>query len=133
MNDYKIIVFTETWLNSSIADGEFIDSRYVVYRRDRQSSKSSKSEGGGVMIAVSRDIVSARVRNWETDLEDLWVTLKIKNGNSTTSFAICAVYLPPPAKLETQQQFLNNADLVLSHVDNAIVGCFSHFVQNTCP
>lgn len=114
-------MFTETWLNSSIADGEFIDSRYVVYRRDRQSSKSSKSEGGGVMIAVSRDIVSARVHNWETDLEDLWVTLKIKNGNSTTSFAICAVYLPPPAKLETQQQFLNNADLVLSHVDNAIV------------
>lgn len=28
-NNYRVIVFTETWLNSNIHDNKFIDTRYT--------------------------------------------------------------------------------------------------------
>lgn len=33
--NYTILAFTETWLNSNISDNEVIDSRYVLFRKDR--------------------------------------------------------------------------------------------------
>lgn len=41
-NKYDVIAFTETWLNSNVNNGEFIDTRYNVYRRDRTCSLNSK-------------------------------------------------------------------------------------------
>lgn len=50
-------MFTETWLISEIYDSEIADSEYTIYRRDRTSSIfNSKSDGGGVLIAVSADL-----------------------------------------------------------------------------
>ena len=47
-----VIVCTETWLNSDIANGEIfsqdIAKKFNVFRRDREHTK-----GGGVFIAVS--------------------------------------------------------------------------------
>ncbi|CAB3251213.1 unnamed protein product [Arctia plantaginis] len=58
-SNYDIIVLTETWLNSSVLSTELFDDRYVVYRRDRESSGFHPGkEGGGVLVAVSR-----RLRN----------------------------------------------------------------------
>lgn len=65
----------ENWLNASVCSGEFMDDRYVV-QRDRYSSSSLKSDGGRVLIAVSRNIPSSRVRNWETDCEEFKKILK---------------------------------------------------------
>lgn len=31
--NYDVIVFTETWLNFGVVCGEFVDDRYVVYRK----------------------------------------------------------------------------------------------------
>lgn len=90
LNDnFDVIIFTETWLNSNINTNEFIDDRYVVYRRDRESSSSTKCDGGGVLIAVLNKIKSYRMIAWETIYEDLWVNLVI--GSATIS--ICAVYI----------------------------------------
>lgn len=77
LSNYKVIAFFETWLNSSVANGEFIGSRYTVYRRDRNHCTASKSDGGGVLIAVSRDISSTRIVNWESDCEDVWVNITV--------------------------------------------------------
>lgn len=105
LTDYKVIVFTETWLNSSISKSEFIDSRYVVYRRDRESSSNSKLEGGGVLIAVSREYSSSRAQNWESCCEDLWVNVSVDINGGKRTVTICAVYLPSPANYERQQLF----------------------------
>lgn len=43
LSSYDIIVFTETWLNSNICNSELIDSRYILYRRDRPVSKRNLS------------------------------------------------------------------------------------------
>lgn len=120
-SNYKIIVFTETWLNQHIHSKEFIDDRYNVYRRDRHTSSSKKSDGGGVLVAVSRELESTRVKNWETECEDLWVTIKININGIIKKIALCATYLPPPVKLETLNAYLHNVNDVIDKVDDAII------------
>lgn len=120
--DFDIIVFTETWLNKSVYSSEFIDNRYNVYRRDRESSNTSKLDGGGVLIAVTKRINSYRMTTWETKLEDLWVNILI--GNSTIS--ICAVYIPSPLKCETLDGFVQNVEkVVIKQSFTIIIGDFN--------
>lgn len=120
-SDYKVIILTETWLNSSIYNSEFIDDRYIVYRRDRDSSSNTKRDGGGVLIAVSRDIESVRVQNWESECEDLWVKLTLNSANSPRHIFVCAIYLPPPVKVDALTTFLNNVNDNALNGDNDVV------------
>lgn len=120
-NNYDVIVLTETWLNSNIFTSELFDSRYTVHRKDRVISGSSKSDGGGVVIAVSNKIQSSRISNWETGLEDMWVSIDIIVNNIPKKLALCSIYLPPPSKLETLNAFLDNSTDVLDHYDDAII------------
>ncbi|KAL0839060.1 hypothetical protein ABMA28_017046 [Loxostege sticticalis] len=93
----------------------------MVYRRDRVFSKTTKMEGGGVLIAVSHSIPSARVERWESSSEDLWVSVQINTGNSIMDIAVCAVYLPPPVKSEKLSYFLDKVDNVMGQTDNVIM------------
>lgn len=88
-SDYEIIVFTETSVNSGIADGEFID---------RSISKNPKLESGSILITVSREIFSYRMQLCESDCEDIWVTIKIRVNGFFANYTICAIYLSPPPK-----------------------------------
>lgn len=121
LSNYPIIALTETWLNENICNREIFDSRYIVYRRDRCLSRGSKKDGGGVLVAVSRNIPSARVESWESDCEDIWVTLKIKCGNIVKRIALCVIYLPPPVRLESLGRFLENASNVMNHVSDIVI------------
>ena len=48
-----ILFVTESWLNGSILDYDIVDlNQYLIFRRDRESTKSNKSDGGGVFIAI---------------------------------------------------------------------------------
>lgn len=109
-----MIVFTETWLNSGVATSEIFDARYKVYRKDRVCSEVTKKDGGGVLIAVLQCIPSARIERWESNSEDLWVSIKIKMGGVTNDVFICAVYLPPTVNLHALEYFLNNAHSVMT-------------------
>lgn len=69
---YDIISITETWLNSSVYDGEVCDDgAYSLYRRDRDTTVSTKNEGGGVLLAIKNNLNSERITALESDLEDL--------------------------------------------------------------
>lgn len=53
-NDYDLILFTETWLDSTFNVAEFFPSIYTVFRRDRYAESLQPSRlGGGVIIAVN--------------------------------------------------------------------------------
>lgn len=116
-NDFDVIVLTETWLNSSISDNELFDSRYIVYRRDRESSGfHTKKEGGGVLVAVSKRLGSVRLFSYESDCEDVWVKLDVKDAKSkTNSLYICGVYIPPPVQKHILEHFFNNASSILGN------------------
>lgn len=98
VNNFDIVILIETWLNDTISDNEIFDSRYNVYRRDRESStfNNYKKTDGGVLIAVSTRLKSKRVIEWESGMEDLWVEVSIKVNKQIETLRICSVYLPPP-------------------------------------
>lgn len=55
-HDFDIIMLTETWFNDGVFDGEFINNRFIVYRRDREQITQKMNNGAGIMIAVKSTI-----------------------------------------------------------------------------
>lgn len=64
VNSYDIIALTETWLTDSVFDNELFDDRYLVWRRDRNYASTGQSLGGGVLIAVRRELVADGRNDW---------------------------------------------------------------------
>lgn len=113
--DYDILVLSETWLNDSVFDNELLDNRYNVYRRDRQDCLLSKREGGGVLVAVMNKYEVLRKPKWEINCEHLWLILKLRVGSSVEIFNVCALYLPPPLKVEALEYILDNITQVINN------------------
>lgn len=111
--NYDIICLTETNFNESVFDRELVDSRYNVYRRDRQSTGSSKRDGGGVLVAIKKQINSIRLNSWETSFEDIWLKVQY----DTSIFYLCVCYLPPHLSADDLSTFY---DHVQCNINNKI-------------
>lgn len=83
INDYDLIILSETWLHEHVFDGELFDNRYQVYRNDRDPSITNKSRGGGCLIAVKRSIHSRRIPDFEIGQEDIWVAVDHVDGTKS--------------------------------------------------
>nr|XP_022921128.1 uncharacterized protein LOC111429451 [Onthophagus taurus] len=101
------ICLTETFLNDSISDKELLNSSYTVYRRDRNSTASTKRDGGGVLIAAKHGFHTVPMPSLQSGAEDLW--LKVQCGQLI--FLLCCVYLPPSAD-EALNLFLSSVSAV---------------------
>ena len=89
---YDIVSVTETWLHDGVNDEEILPGcNYDIYRRDRNSETSVKRTGGGVMLAVTKDISSLRRRDLETCAELLWVEVRLDKSRKAY---IGTFYLP---------------------------------------
>lgn len=64
---------TETWLDSTIYDGEIFPSAYQVIRKDRSRN------GGGILLACSEDLYVKRCFEYETECEVLWCEVVVPN------------------------------------------------------
>ncbi|KAL0869540.1 hypothetical protein ABMA27_005807 [Loxostege sticticalis] len=93
LNDYDVISITETWLLEGIKDQELFDDRYVVWRRDRDYKATKQSLGGGVLLAVRRDLAAAARPEWHSSAEDLWVSVSIRHGGGKALIHFCTLYL----------------------------------------
>lgn len=91
-NDFDIYVLVETNLDSSIYDSELFPLEYTVYRHDRDLSKTPKSSGGGIAVAVKSKYFSQTIElpTCDTYIESICVQLTIHNKN----IYIFAVYIP---------------------------------------
>jgi len=86
MSEYDVVVFTETWLRSSVFDSEIFCNSYDVYRRDRPDGY------GGVLVAVRSACRSERVLSpLFDDLE--FIALKIQLQGKAV-YLTCS-YIPP--------------------------------------
>ncbi|KAH8344973.1 hypothetical protein KR084_005520, partial [Drosophila pseudotakahashii] len=55
--DFDVIVLVETWLNMDFYDNEFFDPKlYHVFRKDRDCIRTQCARGGGVLVAVRRNL-----------------------------------------------------------------------------
>lgn len=55
------MIVTETWLKPDNRDSEFIDERYFVFKCDRNRLATGKSDRGGFLVAVRRELKTIRV------------------------------------------------------------------------
>lgn len=94
LNSYDIIVFTETWLVDDIYDSELFDGRYLVWRRDRDYSRTAQKRGGGVLIAVKRELIVVERPEWRSSAEDMWVSLILRRSRPQVTYNVhlCALY-----------------------------------------
>ncbi|KAG7306984.1 hypothetical protein JYU34_007107 [Plutella xylostella] len=98
-------------------NNELFDARYNIIRRDRESSKYSyKKDGGGVIVAVSNKYNCKRMLQWESDFEDIWLTIEIPNHKC--SFVLCASYLPPPVDSSLLKKYLKHCNRVFDSCKN---------------
>lgn len=108
--DYDIVIITETWLLDSIKNEELFDGRYVVWRRDRNYAVTGQIYGGGVLIAVRRDLTIIPQPTFHSSAEDLWLTLLLKQPITKhhINLHICAIYLCKEGQGFTFSQQLSN-------------------------
>ena len=91
-----IIIGTETKLDKEVQDAEFMPNSYRVHRKDRNRN------GGGVMVAVKKDIQSIVVSDLDSDCEILWVKIITKDKGEQL---ICAYYRPHVSDAESLYKF----------------------------
>ena len=116
---YPVIVLTETWLNDTFSNTILIDKRYTVYRKDRSTSTSSKSRGGGVLIAVLNTFQSEVI---DYDLystrEEIWVAIYINGSNK---MLLGAVYIPPDSNTAVYEEHASFVEHLTSDYSEDIV------------
>ncbi|CAF4832986.1 unnamed protein product [Pieris macdunnoughi] len=100
MNDFDIILITETWLTSGFYNTELCDDRYDVLRLDRNSKNSTKTSGGGVMLCTKRSLHAQEMAEWTCDgVECTWLTIPASTLASNECIKrelhICIAYIPP--------------------------------------
>jgi hypothetical protein len=71
--NYVFIAFTKTWLTNSFHNSEVGLSNYNVFRCDSSSQTSSFNRGGGVLVAVRKDVAFSRLISPNYSVEQLFV------------------------------------------------------------
>lgn len=104
-SNFDIIALTETNLQPSINTSELFPDTFNVYRCDRDLEATGKQGGGGVLMAVSKNILSTRLNNLQINIngcEYVWV--KITN-NKGKIFYVSVVYFRPRSPLGVYQAY----------------------------
>lgn len=93
-NDYDVLAFVETNLDSSVRDLEIFTDDYVVFRHDRILSRTPRTSGGGVLVALRR-AYSSRIcelpESADVYVEMLCVCIEIRDDKR---LFIVLVYVP---------------------------------------
>ena len=90
-DEWDVIGIVESWLIDGIRDCELFDSRYSVFRRDREYSQTGQKMGGGVALATRVELNAIEIPHWRSEAEDLWISIPI---NNISKLHVCCVYLP---------------------------------------
>ena len=100
----SIFAATETWLDSSIGDGELEVPGFNILRRDRNRT------GGGVALFIRSDIAFNPRPDLSADnLEALWIEVLLPK---TRGILVGVFYRPP-----SDREFLSKLELSLSKTD----------------
>ena len=119
-----LIILTETWLNNSVSAAESSLDGYMVYRCDRCPIKSGKSEGGGVLIAVNKDVFnSVRLPSTTESYEHLFVRI----FNDYTNIIIGVAYIDPDTDANYYLMYAETFERIASSHPDADIATFGNF------
>ncbi|CAG5078519.1 Protein of unknown function [Cotesia congregata] len=126
-----IYCVSESWLNSTISNGEVVEDTFKLFRKDRDSQTSKFARGGGVLIAVHRNITAELVPLNKHNIEQVFIKIKESNGEV---IIIGCVYLPPQSTVEIFKDHLDTIHYINNIYPNAkiiIIGDYN--IPNSYP
>src|SRR5699024_2440406 len=85
-----MIIICETWLCEQYSNEELGLNNFHIYCADRNSNTSDKITGGGVLIAVRKNLSSSMVFTGQ-EVESVFVRLRINDKN----ILVGGLYIPP--------------------------------------
>ena len=103
ISDYDIIALTETWLNEDISSSELGLYNYNVIRCDRSIFTSTKSTGGGVLLAIKKCFNYSVIPITDNSFEMLIVKVMVPNN----IFLFGVVYVPTGSILKYYSDMIN--------------------------
>lgn len=116
LNEYDILLITETWLCEGILDRELCDDRYDVFRMDRDLSATGKTIGGGVMICTRRELGALVRSEWHRiPTEMLWITIP----NRTTEAVLPSLHIGLTYIVGEPRTQPTNIENVIDSIKNA--------------
>ncbi|XP_053686304.1 uncharacterized protein LOC128735845 [Sabethes cyaneus] len=118
-SNFDIIVLTETWLDEKIYSAQLFGDSFTVFRCDRSSHNSSKSRGGGVLIAVSTRLsASSDPSPICNTLEQIWIRVKLPGH----TMSVGVIYLPPDRKgdLNSIEDHISSIEAVYSDLSLSV-------------
>lgn len=111
LNDYDIILITESWTLDGINNKEFIGDRYTVYRHDRSLLSSNKTRGGGVFIAVKHQFPSQVLLSDFNHIEE--TAMKVHCDRETVIVGV--VYISPGYCLQYYTDHVSSLENITSN------------------
>lgn len=104
-----IVAISETWIQDGVYDAELFDDNYRVYRKDRDLEALHVTRGGGVLLAIRRDIPSTRVdlKHLEQVLPNVDI-LGCKLKISSQIIYIFVIYMQPNSPLVHYQTLFDH-------------------------
>lgn len=125
---HDVIVLTETNLQPWISSSELGFNNYDVHRRDRALSDTTKSSGGGVLVAVSPELRSNTFHISSTT-EAIFVSLTPAKCHR---ILVGAIYIPPGQPLKAYSDLCETLDEVLIESSFSEIYLFGDF-NIPCP
>lgn len=110
IQDLDVIILSETNLIPSINEPELCLFNFNVYRKDRDIYTSHKSSGGGVLIAVNKNLSSTSLSCHSSSVEHVYVSIQSKN----IRLLVGAVYFPPKSTLDHFKSHCSFVESLLS-------------------
>ncbi|GBM77905.1 hypothetical protein AVEN_48166-1 [Araneus ventricosus] len=86
---------------------------------DRDSSTSSCKRGGGVTVAIKKNMHDPRIHVPLIDLECIWILVKLKFGKK---LLLCVLYLPPASGIDQPSTEYDRNDAVEFNDFGILVG-----------
>lgn len=115
-HEFDIFIIVETWLNDDFHDGEFFDlNLYTIYRKNRNPNKTGLLRGGGVLLAVNKQLNSSACSLVDIDdmLDQLFILLKFPFN----SICLGVSYIPPNSNLTVYSSHIDNIKVLHDKMD----------------
>lgn len=107
-SEFDIIGIAETWLRPGVFDAELFPETFRVYRSDRRFGIIEDTQGGGVLLGVSRGLLSEQIdlTDFISNIVPIIDILCCKIFIGSQSLYIFTLYIPPRVTVEDLEQFL---------------------------
>ena len=125
-SEFDIVCITESWLDSSVDDNEFMPPNFDVFRTDRDFVHTGRRRGGGVILAVNRTYAATNVDLSACNLNYFIDIVGCKLNLGSNMLYIIVIYIPPDVTVPDFESFFEYLEnLILNYPNILLIGDFN--------